>query len=72
MTMFLVVYVMTALMVFGIMFTVTLDGFALMNRATKVSAVISEILIGALWFPVLIFVTIWTIMKKIRQEDLQN
>ena len=63
---------MTALMVFGIMFTVTLDGFALMNRATKVSAVISEIFIGALWFPVLIFVTIWTIMKKIRQENLQN
>lgn len=72
MTAFLIVYVSTALMVSGIIFMTTLDVFPLMNKATKITSILMEILVGIFWFPVLIYITVWTALKKIRSNNLQS
>ena len=72
MTALLIIYLSTALMVAGIVFMTTIDGFPLMNTTTKIVTVLMEFLIGIFWFPVLIYVTVWTVTKKIRGKDLQE
>lgn len=66
MTALLIVYITTSVMISSILFMATFDGFSLMNRTTKIASVFVEIVVGILWFPVLIYITVWTLVKKIR------
>ena len=65
MTALLIVYITTAVMISSILFMATSDVFLLMNRTTKITSIFVEIIVGILWFPALIYITAWALMKKI-------
>lgn len=62
----LIVYIITAVMISSILFMATSDVFPLMNRTTKIASIFVETIVGILWFPALIYITAWTLVKKIR------
>lgn len=72
MWLFLSTYIATSLLLLLLLAITSSVGFPSMDRKGKISTVISITLISILWFPVLVFIAIWTVVRKIRGNDLQN
>lgn len=72
MTIFLLIYLMTAVMILSILLMTTSEGFKSMEKSKKVFSVAAIVLLAILWFPVLLYITIWTMVRKIKMNNFQN
>ncbi len=72
MTMFLLIYLLTAAMIASVLLMTTVEGFKAMERKKAVSSIILIVLLAVIWFPVLLYITIWTAARKIKRNNFQN
>jgi len=72
MILFWITYALVFAMVLTILLITTSEGLVLLDASHKISTIITMILISVLWFPVLLYITIWTIIKKTKKKDLDN
>ena len=72
MTMFILIYLLTAAMIASVLLMTTSEGFNAMERKKAVSSIVLIVLLAVIWFPVLIYITIWTAARKIKQKNFKN
>lgn len=72
MTMFLLIYLLTAAMIASVLLMTTAEGFNAMERKKAISSMVLIVLFAVIWFPVLLYITIWTAARKIKQKNFKN
>ena len=68
----IILYSITAVLLFIVLLSSTSIGFVFIDGKTKVISIIVEILASIFWFPALLYLAVWTIVKRIKGENLSE
>lgn len=68
MTIFLLIYLLTAAMIASVLLMTTSEGFKATEKRKAVSLTVLIVMLAMIWFPVLLYITIWTAVRKNKTE----
>ena len=68
----IILYSITAALLFIVLLSSTSIGFVFIDTKTKAISIVVEVLASIFWLPALLYLSVWTIVKRIKGENLSE